>query len=238
MKKNIVAVLTYPNIQQQLKLLRYYLKYISAIELRIDTFWPHNIKKIPILLFQLRRSFPQKAIIVTFRFYKEGGKLKISETQRLKVISEIVSQYHKFINYIDIEYFSLIYKDVLKLAQRYNLKTIVSWHLLTKTTKVNFIKKITKLKPLQNKKNLFIKIVVNEPEFNSYFEKLRLIFKKFKTFKKLTFFTIGNTSLFSRIIGYILEMPFIYAASQKPVITTQPSIKSLIKIFKKMGLIV
>ncbi|MFN3550995.1 MAG: hypothetical protein ACK4WJ_04230, partial [Endomicrobiia bacterium] len=58
-----------------------------------------------------------------------------------------------------------------------------------------------------------------------------------KNLKKTTFFTIGKISLISRIIGIILKMPLIYVATKKPVVSTQPDVKQIIKYLSKIGLL-
>ncbi|MCX7911253.1 MAG: hypothetical protein N2505_06740, partial [Endomicrobia bacterium] len=56
-------------------------------------------------------------------------------------------------------------------------------------------------------------------------------------FKNITFFTMGKISLISRSMAVLLNMPLVYVATKKPVISTQPHLKQIINILSKMGLI-
>lgn len=234
---NLVAVLTNGNIQNQIRILKTYIKYISFIEIRVDTFYP-NINQVEKILTKLKQIFPKIKIILTFRAKNEGGKIKITEKLRKKIIIDLLKKYNKYIDFVDIEYRSKIKKEIRKIVQKkYNKNLIISSHIFTPEPSLKKIKNIiTNIKKFISfyKNKSIIKIAISSDNFKYYLNILKEV-HKITDFKKTTFFTIGKTSLLSRSIAIILNMPLVYVAIKKPVISTQPSINQIIEVLSQMG---
>ncbi|MFN3247666.1 MAG: type I 3-dehydroquinate dehydratase, partial [Leptonema sp. (in: bacteria)] len=166
-----------------------------------------------------------------------GGKIKVKEELRKEIIVDLIKKYHKYIDFVDIEYNSKIKKEIKKILKKYDKNLIISLHIFKSEPTMKKIKIILKdIKKFINfgkNKNL-IKIVIKSDNFKYYFNILKELYKT-KNLKKTTFFTIGKISLISRIIGIILKMPLIYVATKKPVVSTQPDIKQIIKYLSKIG---
>lgn len=267
---NIIAVITKQNLNTQLKILRKYSHSVNVVELRLDSFYPINYEQINKLFINLKSKIINLKSIITFRHFSEGGKVKVNDQERKNIISNLIFQNHKLIDYIDIEFSSSIRDDIISLGQKYNKKIIVSKHFLTKNYTENFKKLQKILLPmfsLTREEHIIVKLVTNVDKFENYLAQLRYVYSLllrkclttntiihnlksttirnrhlnvgyvYNTFKNFTFFTIGKTALISRLISCILKMPLIYVTPLKPVIPTQPNLKTLLENLKKLGLI-
>jgi len=233
---NIVCVLTDKNINKQISIVNKYKKYISAIEIRVDTFYP-KIEKIGDVLEKIKKNLPEIKIILTFRKFLEGGKVKISENKRKEILTKILDERHKLIDYIDIEFNSKIKKDILLIAKKYKKILIISSHFINKTISIKKFVKIIKLMDkflIQKRQNGLVKIVIKSDEFKHYFRFLKEIHRL--KLKNITFFATGKMSLLSRSINVVLKMPLVYIAILRPAISTQPNIKEFIKTLNKIGI--
>lgn len=227
---NLVCVLTEKDISQ-ISTLKRYKNYIYAVEIRADTFYP-KIEEISEVIKKIKKILKKVKIILTFRYYKEGGKCKISENERKKLIEKILFENFNYIDIVDIEFYSKIKNKLIKTLKKYKKKLIISCHINKKITKKQFESVLAKLQNLKNK--YFIKIVIKSNNFKYYFNFLKLFY--LKNIPLSSFFAIGKISLISRLISAILKMPLIYVSIRTPVVKTQPDIKTFIKFSKKLGL--
>ncbi|MCX7956925.1 MAG: type I 3-dehydroquinate dehydratase [Endomicrobia bacterium] len=234
-RMKIACVILNNNIEKQLSIISKNINLIYATEIRIDTFYP-KINKAINILHLIKKNFPKIKTILTFRKFEEGGKIKVSEKIREKIIKEIILNQKKYLDFVDIEYDSQIKKNIISIAKKLNKKVILSFHSLKTINDIKIIKKVKNIKNyIKNNNNKFIiKIVFLPKNFKQYFNLLKEINKIIKL-HKATVFTIGKTSLISRIIGIILNIPITYVATLKPAIKSQPSLKDLIKAIKKFG---
>lgn len=229
---NIAVSLTKNDFNRQIKLLRKYTSKIKFLEIRADTFYPEkeNITKI---LTKISPLIKQKKIstILTFRSFSEGGKIKLSPQKITNFVSQILHENQKHINFIDIEINLRNKKQLINTTKKYNKKIIYSVHYLNNNEDTN-IDKIRKLK-IKNKGYHILKIVAKIDSFNKYFETLKNL--KHKNYHNTTFFTVGKTSLLSRLISVILKMPLVFVSLAKPVIKSQPDIKTFLSSIHKIG---
>ncbi len=241
---NIVGVLTSKNIVHQFNLLRKYKNFVSFVEVRIDTFYKDKTSQKMLLdVFKKIRDFlPNVKIIVTFRKFDEGGVIKVSENTRFYVLSKILEKYSQYVDLIDIEFFSKIKHKVIELVKKYKKTIILSYHELSSNVDGKKIIKVSK--QIENlakikKCKYFVKIVFRCERFSDYLEVLKSYYSRYKNiniFKKIAIFTVGKTSLLTRFLCLLLNMPLVYGAISSAVIPTQPSIIKLInfkKIFNK-----
>lgn len=232
---NIVGVFTSENIEKQIKLVKKYKDFLYALEVRVDTFYP-NIEKVNEILAKLKLMFPKLKIILTCRSYKEGGLVKLSDTTRYEILSSILKQNYKHVDWIDIEYLSKIRNKIIFLAKKFSKKLILSYHILKKQNcrqKFNtFLKYFEKLSK-KNRNRIVGKIVINTDNFQFYFSLLKFLHKKNLD---ISFFTVGKTSTLSRCFALMLNMPFVYATILKPVVKTQPDINKIVNLAKSLGL--
>ncbi len=236
-KTNLVAVFTCENINKQLSLLKKYKNFIDSVEIRVDSFYKNNkIKEIPNIIKNIKDAIPKIKIIITFRRLEEGGCVKVSEKTRQFVITELLKSSHQYINFVDIEFFSKIKNKIINLAKKYKKIVILSFHKLNTNFMLNEITKIIQKmqKFVSNRKHYIIKIVVFCDSLDKYIEILKSAYAKTttktKVFKNISIFSVGKTSILSRLICLVLDMPIVYAALSKAVIKTQPTIKQLVKI--------
>lgn len=237
MKTNIVLVITYRDIISPKILLKinFFLKYLYAVEVRVDTFPGDKLKKITSLL-QKVKSLGLRTIL-TFRSFKEGGfGGGISDKKRFLIIKSLIKENFRFIDFIDIEFFSEIKNKVINLAKKYNKKVILSFHQLEnkKFDSSILTKNIKKIVCFGKRNCCLVKIVCFIPEFEEYFYLLRKIYFLDKEFKTVTFFTTSSTALISRVVSFLLKMPLVYTTISRPVVKTQPSLKDFIDVIKKI----
>jgi len=245
-KNNIIAVFTSKNTEKQLNLLKKNQNFIHAIEVRVDTFYKNDfsIETISHIIKKIQDFLPKTKIIITFRQFNEGGYIKVSDNTRFYVISKILEESFKNIDYIDIEFYSKIRNKVINLAKKYNKSLILSYHKLKRTNDnekiLKIIKQIVKFAKNSVKCKNFIKIVIKCDKYDYFLEILKNVYKtskKIDIFKKMTIFSIGKTSLLTRLTSIILDMPLVYGAISTAVIQTQPNIDKLISIKKDLGFI-
>lgn len=236
----IICVLTNDSIKEQISKIKKFHNLIYAIEIRIDTFYPNDLKLAEKLIVFIRNKLPKVKIILTFRKFEEGGKIKITEAERKAVIKQLILQFKSFFDFIDIEFNSTIRDEIKVLAQKNKKNIIFSTHFLENFKEKQIYDNLNKisiyLKSKKIKKYL-VKVVANMDDFSKYFETLRKIYKIFKSnsVKNYTFFTTGKTSLISRCICVVLNMP-TYVAIKKPVIKTQPEIYNLLLALREFGI--
>ncbi|MEE8574706.1 MAG: type I 3-dehydroquinate dehydratase [Thermodesulfobacteriota bacterium] len=108
------------------------------IELRVDTFKDRSPAHI---LGAIEKSKNTPPIILTIRSKKEGGEVKISDSERLELFKELLPA----ASAIDIELSSKkILKDVVSLATEQKKAVIISFHDFKKTPKEEELKKTIK----------------------------------------------------------------------------------------------
>ncbi|MCS7231640.1 MAG: type I 3-dehydroquinate dehydratase [Elusimicrobiota bacterium] len=233
----IVCVLTNNLPEKQILKIKKFRKFIYALEIRVDTFYP-NIEKIKDIIYYIKKHLPKIKIILTFRKFEEGGRVKIKENIRKKIIKNLIYNLKESIHFIDIEFNSKIKNEIYKEAKKYKKLAIFSIHFLNSFKEKEIYKYLYKIKKfikIRKINNYIVKIVINISDFKKYFDFLKKIHKIFKNFKKYTFFTTGKTSLISRAISIILDMALVYVSIDKPVIKTQPDISQLLATLKKFG---
>ncbi|MEN3013789.1 MAG: type I 3-dehydroquinate dehydratase [Endomicrobiia bacterium] len=221
---------------QFLKIKKYY-KFIYAIEIRVDTFYP-DLQKIASIATILKKKFPDIQLILTFRKFEEGGKIKISEEKRKETILNFLKTFKNLFNFVDIEFKSPIKYEIYEFLKKNKKNIIFSIHFLKKYKENTLYKELLQIKNyIKDKriKNYIVKVVAKISDFSEYFKTLKKTYKILKDIN-YTFFTTGKTSTISRCISVILEMPLVYAALTKPVIKTQPDISELLSSLKKLGL--
>lgn len=111
----------------------------SVIELRLDTFparepalIKHGISEIKALGLK---------VLLTVRSKKEGGKLTVLPTERLRLFSELTA----LVDIVDIELSSgPLAKEVIELAHKKRKKTIVSFHNFKTTPTEARLEKVIK----------------------------------------------------------------------------------------------
>lgn len=237
----IACVLTSNLTKNQISKINKFKNLIYAIEIRADTFYPNKIHLIKETIELIKNKFPKIKIILTFRKFEEGGKTKISENKRKIIIENLISNFKKFLDFIDIEFNSTIKDDIYEIAKKNKKFIIFSSHFLNSFKEKEIYERLNQISTYLKSKKIkkyIVKIVININNFSKYFEILRKIhqFCLSKGIKNYTFFTTGKTSLISRCVNVILDMPLAYVAVKKPVIKTQPSIDDFIVAIRKLGI--
>jgi 3-dehydroquinate dehydratase-1 len=126
MKTKIVSVLSNKNkiIKEAI-----YSKKNNAdiLELRFDLLY-QNLNKIDysILINKIIeiKKVTNLSLIATIRLKSEGGKYLKDDSSRLNIFKKIIP----YVDYIDIEFKSKLFKEILLLSKKSDVKTIVSYH--------------------------------------------------------------------------------------------------------------
>ena len=153
----------------------------------------------------------RKKLILTIRYKDEGGKFKYNEGRRFKIFESLI-EIHPL--YIDIEYKSMIFDNVLNKAFNEDIGIIASYHNMLGTPSLTYLKKIYReLSTLEN-----VDIVKIVTMANSYLDNLTVLnlFYEYDECKKpLIAFCMGKYGRISRIIAPFLGSFFIYVSFNK-----------------------
>ncbi|MBY9018155.1 MAG: type I 3-dehydroquinate dehydratase [Candidatus Lokiarchaeota archaeon] len=180
----------------------------NFIEFRFD--YLKNEELITLnFLRNLKKLIPATiSSIFTLRHHSEGGKLKINEYKREKIIQRFIEAKPDF---IDIEMNSS--KDLLKkikdIFDNYNIKLIFSYHDFIKTPDFNHSKSIVdKFEHLlldelnfniETINNSVYKLVFTAQEFRNNFIPIKICKFYSKLNRKIISFCMGDLGIISRI---------------------------------------
>lgn len=198
----------------------------NFVEIRLDSLNSFSIDSIE----ELSNLYKNK-LILTFRSKHQGGFSKISESNRVKILIQL----------LDLKYSM---KDVESdtFNQNYSLfknekNLIVSWHNFKSTPSTKslstMIKKISKK---LNRRSQIIKIVTYANSLNDC-NKIYRLYPQFEKSKfQLLAFCMGETGSISRILSPMLGAPFIYCSSgNKAIAPGQISINTLKEIYSNFS---
>lgn len=115
----------------------------DIIEVRVDTFAKRDPARLADCLMKIKAdsAASQAPILLTIRSVKEGGKLPLTDGERLALFTTLMP----FADLVDIELSSgRLLKDVLNLKKRHGVKLIVSYHNFASTPESAALRHIIK----------------------------------------------------------------------------------------------
>tara|TARA_Y100000590_G_scaffold286088_1_gene321931 strand:- start:5214 stop:5912 length:699 start_codon:yes stop_codon:yes gene_type:complete len=170
-------------------------------------------------------------LVLTFRSKNQGGFSKISESDRLQILTQLIDLKHSF---KDIESDTFNRNNSLFKNEK-NL--IVSWHNFKSTPSTNSLSKlIQNISKKLSKPTQIIKIVTYANSLND----CNKVYKLYPRFEKSKFqllaFCMGESGSISRILSPMLGAPFIYCSyGNKSTAPGQINIKHLKEIYSNFS---
>lgn len=225
MKEKIAVVLVG---NEDEKILRKASEDVGYFEIRIDEFL-RNFDQGEILNWIKKiRKIGENKLIATIRWYKEAGEnpFYIPDKKRLFLYREISD----YVDIIDVEIKSNIFKNVFEIAKSKNKKLIGSYHNFKKTPNFEILKKI--LKTGKNKGADFVKIATKVNSQKNLFD---LIFLTYKYSKKIPLIiTPMGVSPIERLIPISFGSLFTYVFLSKSTALGQLSYDDFLNLTKKI----
>lgn len=193
----------------------------GIIEIRFDLLEdpsPYNCLNI---LKKIRKSI-NIPIITTIRRKGEGGNYPDGH-DRLILFSKLIP----ISDFVDIELKSKIVKEVVRMARKQHKKVIISYHSFSTTPSVDKLKRIYS-SALKYKPDI-VKIVTKSEKLKNIAELVK--FMRY-TKSKTAVFSVGRLGELSRYIMPYFGSCLIYGHVGEKIYKGQPSIKSLLTLFK------
>ncbi|MHA1754863.1 MAG: type I 3-dehydroquinate dehydratase [Candidatus Odinarchaeia archaeon] len=198
---------------------------VDLIELRLDYLSPFPDYT------QLKNLFTiKKPKIITIRSKKEGGKLNLPESERIKIIDKVLKEK---IEYIDLEYSLKNVKKRIIAAQDNNVKIILSYHDFNQTPSLNELKnKFQKMKQL---KPDIIKIATYVNSTKDVFTLLNLLDYGVESNSNVTIIGMGEKGKVTRILNPLLGSKIIYCSlPSEPAAPGQLDYKKTLEILNEL----
>ena len=180
----------------------------NLIELRFD--YINNVQNLTLDFIKELKNIinPNAPVIFTFRDSSEGGKIKINQKERFKILKMFIEAKP---DYIDIEMNAeqnFLY-EFINLATQNGVKIIFSYHNFEKTTILdegikliqNFQNKLKKEFSLESKitgKSIY-KVIFTAQTFEDNLTPLKLCKYFSKNNREVISFCMGEIGIFSRI---------------------------------------
>ena len=203
-----------------------FLSGAHLVEIRLDSLNSFSIN----FLEELSNTHKNK-LVLTFRSKHQGGLSNISESDRLKILTQLLDLKHSF---KDIESDTFNRNSTLFKNEK-NL--IVSWHNFNITPSTNFLSVLIKnISKKLSRPTQIIKIVTYANSLND----CNKVYKLYPRFKKSKFqllaFCMGENGSVSRILSPMLGAPFIYCSyGNKVTAPGQINIKHLKEIYSNFS---
>jgi 3-dehydroquinate dehydratase-1 len=200
----------------------------ELVELRLD-FLP-NLPNIVEDVIKLVNRFSSKhEFILTVRNNREGGHFKGDESTRLHIISKIMEAQP---SYVDIELYSSIAKDVIKVAEENDVKVIASYHNFEETPDLKKLRLIVQKGIMLN--SSLIKIITMAKSYLDNITILQLVSSKPG---KIIGFCMGKLGIPSRVLAPFFGAPFTFASFNEEVTAPgQIDVKTVREIWRLMEL--
>ncbi|MCK4401816.1 type I 3-dehydroquinate dehydratase [bacterium] len=197
----------------------------DILELRVDMLDPcyHTGEKVSSVIRQLKKEV-KLPVILTIRSSNEGGMARITDSRRLDIFREAISE----TDLVDIEISSdRINSKVIELAKTRNKKVILSYHNFEKTPALSYLKNQAEKALDMGCDILKIAAMANNIEDVRRLLNFCSVWKK----TKISVMSMGYLSEISRLTGFLFGSCLIYGFIDKPAVSGQLSVKNLVKYY-------
>ena len=212
----------------------------NLIELRFD--YISNIKTISLDFVRdlLNMIHPHATVIFTLRASSEGGKLKIHQKERFKILKMFIETKP---DYLDIEMNTdkNILDDIINLAFQNEVKIIFSYHNFENTIAFdesikliqNFNEKLTQELSLDSKilEDIIYKVIFTAQNFEDNLIPLKLCKKLSNSNRKIISFCMGLLGIFSRITCILAGSYFTYASLEEKTAPGQINVRKMKEMY-------
>jgi 3-dehydroquinate dehydratase type I len=212
----------------------------NLIELRLD--YISNIETLSedFVKDLLNIIQPNVAVIFTLRDSSEGGKLKINQKERIKILKMLIEVKPDYLD-IEMKTNKNTLNEIIKLTSQNELKVIFSYHNFKKT--MTFDKSITLIKDFSQKISIdskiyednIYKLIFTAQTFNDNLIPLKLCKKFSNSNQKIISFCMGELGIFSRIMCVLTGSFLTYASLEEKTAPGQINIKKMREIYNLFG---
>ena len=183
----------------------------------------HNGEKASSIIRQLKEKV-KLPVILTIRSSKEGGMTKITDSKRLDIFREAISE----TDLVDIEINSNhINSKVIELVKTQNKKVILSYHNFEKTPALSYLKNQAEKACDLGCDILKIAVMANNMEDVRRLLNFCSIWKK----TRIAVMSMGYLGAVSRLAGFLFDSCLTYGFIDQPVASGQLSVKNLVKYY-------
>ena len=200
------------------------IKGANLIELRLDHYDKFEIEELKVL-----KDFNEIPIILTLRKKDEGGLCSLSEHERIEFLKRIIEFKP---GYIDIELSTEKISELIKIAKKHDVKTIISYHNFSETPNLEELKNI--LHKIESYEGDITKIITTA---NNLLDNLTILKLINLARKKIVNFAIGKDSIFSILFSIAFGAYFSFASLDKLTAPGQVNVvdmKKILKIFSEI----
>ncbi|NVM01087.1 MAG: type I 3-dehydroquinate dehydratase [Candidatus Helarchaeota archaeon] len=192
-------------------------KGADLIEIRLDYFKIISNEELTQLL-----KITEIPKIFTVRKKDEGGHLKSTEEERIRILKKCIEFKPEF---VDIEYSTSNINELIKLTKKLNVKTIISYHNFSNTPELNELQKI--LLKIEKINGNISKIITNA---NNIDDNLRILSLIKYAKNKIVTFAMGEKGIFSRIFSPYFGGFFTFASIEELTAPGQINIENMHEI--------
>jgi len=212
----------------------------DLIELRFD--YISNIKTLSADFVKdlLNIIHPHASVIFTLRDSSEGGKLKINQKERFKILKMFIETKPDYLD-IEINTDKNILDEIINLALQNEVKIIFSYHNFEKTMTFdesiqlikNFDEKLTQELSLDSKilENNIYKVIFTAQNFEDNLVPLKLCKELSNSNQNVISFCMGTLGIFSRINCVFAGSFFTYASLEEKTAAGQINISKMREIY-------
>jgi 3-dehydroquinate dehydratase type I len=202
----------------------------DLIELRLDFIRGLDIEKLEAIKGHLYGNE-----ILTIRSKKEGGRLSVSDSERIKLIRHVIFQLRPSI--IDIEISTIRrFPSLLQDLKKTDSKLVASFHDLQGTKTEEYLRKMVSFASYGLKSSMYaVKIVGKARKLEDNLKILNLYKSGFnKSSSKLVAFCFGKLGVPSRILSLYFGAPFGYVSlpEKEPVASGQLNIEVMRRLLE------
>ncbi|MDU5334086.1 type I 3-dehydroquinate dehydratase [Enterococcus sp.] len=202
----------------------------DIVEWRIDFFQDVEQTKIVADLSHKLRKVLNKPLLITFRTYKEGGELSLSDEKYFEIYDTLIE--HGRLDLIDLELFMPEERvtQTLEAAQKKGIKVIMCNHDFDKTPPKEEI--LSRLQQMQKKGADICKIAVmpqNSEDVLTLLEATREMYENYSDQPLITM-SMGALGMISRISGQVFGSAATFGSAGTASAPGQISVTELRKI--------
>jgi len=212
----------------------------DLIELRLDYISNIEALSLDFLRDLLDIIHPHAAVIFTLRDSSEGGKLKINQKKRFKVLKMLIEAKPEYVD-IEMSTETNILYEIINLAIQNEIKMIFSYHNFENTMFFddsikliqNLNEKLVRELSLDLKiiEDIIFKIIFTAQKFEDNLIPLKLCKELSHSNQKIISFCMGPLGIYSRIICVLTGSFLTYASLEKKTAPGQINIKKMREIF-------
>ena len=213
----------------------------NLIEFRFDYIDDVQNLSVNFIKNLLNTIDPNIPVIFTFRDSSEGGKIKIKQKERFKIIKMFIETKPAYID-IEMNIDKSFLSEVINLAYQNEVKMIFSYHNFERTLSFdnginliqNFKEKLIKELSLDPKilEENFYKIIFTAQTFEDNLIPLKICKEISNKNQNIIAFCMGTLGIFSRIMCVFAGSFLTYASLEDKTAPGQIHIKKIREIYK------